>query len=58
MVGMPLGWSKQAVVISRRKTHPKALFTLIFGGLWEKFCFFGMLAGHLSGFQHAPRLSS
>ncbi|MBI5914859.1 MAG: MFS transporter [Bacteroidetes bacterium] len=30
------------VVLSQRKTHPKALFTLFFTELWERFSFYGM----------------
>jgi POT family proton-dependent oligopeptide transporter len=32
------------VVFSQRKTHPKALFTLFFTELWERFSFYGMRA--------------
>ena len=32
------------VVLSQRKTHPKALFTLFFAELWERFSFYGMRA--------------
>jgi proton-dependent oligopeptide transporter, POT family len=30
------------VVLSQRKTHPKALFTLFFAEMWERFSFYGM----------------
>ena len=32
------------VVLSQRKMHPKALFTLFFAELWERFSFYGMRA--------------
>lgn len=32
------------VVLSQRKVHPKALFTLFFTELWERFSFYGMRA--------------
>ncbi|MBK6903705.1 MAG: MFS transporter [Saprospirales bacterium] len=32
------------VVYSQRKVHPKALFTLFFAELWERFSFYGMRA--------------
>ena len=32
------------VVLSQRKIHPKALFTLFFTELWERFSFYGMRA--------------
>jgi|APTNR8051073442_1049403.scaffolds.fasta_scaffold01009_2 POT family proton-dependent oligopeptide transporter len=32
------------VVLSQRKIHPKALFTLFFAELWERFSFYGMRA--------------
>jgi POT family proton-dependent oligopeptide transporter len=32
------------VVMSQRKVHPKALFTLFFAELWERFSFYGMRA--------------
>ncbi|NBC06103.1 MAG: MFS transporter [Bacteroidetes bacterium] len=32
------------VVFSQRKVHPKALFTLFFAELWERFSFYGMRA--------------
>ncbi|MEO0468337.1 MAG: peptide MFS transporter [Bacteroidota bacterium] len=32
------------VVLSQRKVHPKALFTLFFAELWERFSFYGMRA--------------
>ena len=32
------------VVYSQRKTHPRALFTLFFTELWERFSFYGMRA--------------
>ncbi len=32
------------VVLTQRKTHPKALFTLFFAELWERFSFYGMRA--------------
>jgi POT family proton-dependent oligopeptide transporter len=32
------------VVLSQRKTHPRALFTLFFAEMWERFSFYGMRA--------------
>ncbi|MAT53125.1 MAG: MFS transporter [Saprospirales bacterium] len=32
------------VVMSQRKVHPKALFTLFFAEMWERFSFYGMRA--------------
>jgi POT family proton-dependent oligopeptide transporter len=32
------------VIYSQRKVHPKALFTLFFAELWERFSFYGMRA--------------
>ena len=32
------------VILSQRKVHPKALFTLFFAELWERFSFYGMRA--------------
>ncbi len=32
------------VVLTQRKIHPKALFTLFFAELWERFSFYGMRA--------------
>lgn len=32
------------VVLSQRKVHPKALFTLFFAEMWERFSFYGMRA--------------
>jgi POT family proton-dependent oligopeptide transporter len=32
------------VVLSQRKAHPRALFTLFFAELWERFSFYGMRA--------------
>ena len=32
------------VVLSQKKIHPKALFTLFFAELWERFSFYGMRA--------------
>jgi proton-dependent oligopeptide transporter, POT family len=32
------------VIFSQRKVHPKALFTLFFAELWERFSFYGMRA--------------
>ena len=32
------------VILSQRKTHPRALFTLFFAELWERFSFYGMRA--------------
>ncbi|NQX91199.1 MAG: peptide MFS transporter [Flavobacteriales bacterium] len=32
------------VILSQRKIHPKALFTLFFAELWERFSFYGMRA--------------
>lgn len=32
------------VVMTQKKTHPKALFTLFFAELWERFSFYGMRA--------------
>ncbi len=32
------------VIFSQRKIHPKALFTLFFAELWERFSFYGMRA--------------
>ncbi len=32
------------VVLSQRKVHPRALFTLFFAELWERFSFYGMRA--------------
>ncbi len=32
------------VILSQRKMHPKALFTLFFAELWERFSFYGMRA--------------
>lgn len=32
------------VVLSQRKIHPKALFTLFFAEMWERFSFYGMRA--------------
>jgi POT family proton-dependent oligopeptide transporter len=32
------------VVLSQRKVHPKALFTLFFTEMWERFSFYGMRA--------------
>lgn len=32
------------VVLSQRKMHPKALFTLFFAEMWERFSFYGMRA--------------
>jgi len=32
------------VVVTQRKTHPRALFTLFFAELWERFSFYGMRA--------------
>jgi POT family proton-dependent oligopeptide transporter len=32
------------VVLSQRKMHPRALFTLFFAELWERFSFYGMRA--------------
>lgn len=44
-----IGWSfllvwVPFVIISNRKVHPKALFTLFFAELWERFSFYGMRA--------------
>jgi proton-dependent oligopeptide transporter, POT family len=32
------------VILTQRKVHPKALFTLFFAELWERFSFYGMRA--------------
>ena len=32
------------VILSQKKTHPSALFTLFFTELWERFSFYGMRA--------------
>ena len=32
------------VIISNRKTHPKALFVLFFAEMWERFSYYGMRA--------------
>ena len=32
------------VILSQKKVHPKALFTLFFAELWERFSFYGMRA--------------
>ncbi|REJ82452.1 MAG: MFS transporter [Bacteroidetes bacterium] len=32
------------VILSQRKMHPKALFTLFFAEMWERFSFYGMRA--------------
>src|SRR5688572_1980225 len=32
------------VVLTQRKTHPRALFVLFFAELWERFSFYGMRA--------------
>lgn len=32
------------VILSQRKTHPRALFTLFFAEMWERFSFYGMRA--------------
>ena len=32
------------IVLSQKKVHPKALFTLFFAELWERFSFYGMRA--------------
>ena len=32
------------VVSAQRKIHPKALFTLFFAELWERFSFYGLRA--------------
>ncbi|MBK9271233.1 MAG: MFS transporter [Saprospiraceae bacterium] len=44
-----LGWAFVLVwvpltVLSQRKMHPKALFTLFFAEMWERFSFYGMRA--------------
>ncbi len=47
LVSLIVGWAfvliwVPLVVLSQRKTHPKALFTLFFTELWERFSFYGM----------------
>ncbi len=47
MIFMLVGWAfvlvwVPLVVLSQRKTHPKALFTLFFAEMWERFSFYGM----------------
>jgi POT family proton-dependent oligopeptide transporter len=47
LIFMLVGWAfvlvwVPLVVLSQRKTHPKALFTLFFAELWERFSFYGM----------------
>ena len=32
------------VIVTNRKTHPRALFTLFFAEMWERFSFYGMRA--------------
>ncbi len=44
---MLVGWAfvlvwVPLVVLSQRKAHPKALFTLFFAEMWERFSFYGM----------------
>ncbi len=44
-----LGWAfvliwVPLVVLSQRKMHPRALFTLFFAEMWERFSFYGMRA--------------
>jgi proton-dependent oligopeptide transporter, POT family len=47
LISLIVGWAfvlfwVPLVVLSQRKTHPKALFTLFFAELWERFSFYGM----------------
>ncbi len=47
LIFMLVGWAfvlvwVPLVVLSQRKTHPKALFTLFFAEMWERFSFYGM----------------
>lgn len=47
LIFMIVGWAfvlvwVPLVVLSQRKTHPKALFTLFFAEMWERFSFYGM----------------
>ncbi|MBK8563165.1 MAG: MFS transporter [Saprospiraceae bacterium] len=47
LISLIIGWAfvlvwVPLVVLSQRKTHPKALFTLFFAELWERFSFYGM----------------
>lgn len=47
LISLIVGWAfvlfwVPVVVLSQRKTHPKALFTLFFAELWERFSFYGM----------------
>lgn len=49
LVLLILGWAFVLVwvpltVLSQRKMHPKALFTLFFAEMWERFSFYGMRA--------------
>ena len=47
LISLIVGWAfvliwVPLVVLSHRKTHPKALFTLFFAELWWRFSFYGM----------------
>ncbi len=49
LISLLIGWAFVLIwvpltVLSQRKVHPKALFTLFFAEMWERFSFYGMRA--------------
>jgi POT family proton-dependent oligopeptide transporter len=49
LLSLIIGWAFVLIwvpltVLSQRKMHPKALFTLFFAEMWERFSFYGMRA--------------